>query len=106
MRVESTAKFSIGELVDHQLFGYRGVIFDVDPSFQQSEEWYDNVAKSRPPKDQPWYHVLPHRATHSTYVAERNLRPAEALDPIEHPMIQTLFTAFDGHRYEVRREVN
>jgi heat shock protein HspQ len=54
------AKFSIGQLVHHRLFDYRGVIVDVDAVFLGSEEWYEQVAKSKPPKDQPWYHVLVH----------------------------------------------
>jgi heat shock protein HspQ len=106
MSDRSRARFSIGEIVDHQLFGYRGVIFDVDATFQQSEDWYQNVAKSRPPKDQPWYHVLPDGATHSTYVAERNLEPATAPRPINHPLVDAVFTEFDGSRYSLRQNVN
>ncbi len=68
-------KFSVGELVHHRLFGYRGAIVDVDKSFQATEEWYEVVAKSRPPKNKPWYHVLVHESDHSTYVAEQNLGP-------------------------------
>ena len=66
-------KFSIGQLVHHRLFDYRGVIVDVDPFFLGSEEWYEHVAKSKPPKDQPWYHVLVHGGNGRTYVAQRNL---------------------------------
>ena len=68
-----TCKYSIGQLIQHVLFDYRGVIVDVDPFFQGTEEWYDKMARSKPPKDQPWYHVVVHDATHMTYVAERNL---------------------------------
>ena len=71
------AKFAVGDLVYHRLFDYRGVVVDVDPTFESTEEWYEAVAKSRPPKDKPWYHVLVHEAMHSTYVAERNLEPDE-----------------------------
>lgn len=67
------AKFSVGELVYHRLFDYRGVIVDVDAKFMLSDEWYDQVARTRPPKDQPWYRVLVHSANNETYVAERNL---------------------------------
>jgi heat shock protein HspQ len=63
-------KFSVGELIHHRLFDYRGVIVDVDQSFQGTDEWYQSVAKSRPPRDEPWYHVLVHDSEHSTYVAE------------------------------------
>jgi heat shock protein HspQ len=69
------ARFAVGDLIHHRLFDYRGVIVDVDPGFQASDEWYEAVAKSRPPKDKPWYHVLVHEAAHTTYVAERNLEP-------------------------------
>lgn len=93
------AKFSIGDLVHHLLFDYRGVIVDVDQNFQASEEWYDTVAKSRPPKDEPWYHVLVDNSIHSTYVAEQNLEADGSGDPIKHPMLQHFFTEFDNGRY-------
>lgn len=92
-------EFTVGELVQHRLFHYRGVIIDVDPVFQSTDEWYDAVARSRPPKDKPWYHVLVHGATHSTYVAERNLDHDTSTDPIEHPMIGEFFTRFENGRY-------
>ena len=60
----STAQFSVGDLVHHKLFDYRGVIVDVDPEFQLTEEWYETVARSKPPKDRPWYHVLVHKGSH------------------------------------------
>ncbi|MEH6534596.1 MAG: heat shock protein HspQ, partial [Photobacterium frigidiphilum] len=69
------AKYSIGDLVHHNLFDYRGVIVDIDPHFQLTDEWYETVARSRPPKNEPWYHVLVHESTNSTYVAEQNLEP-------------------------------
>jgi len=62
------AKFSVGALVSHLRFGYRGVIVDVDATFQLDDEWYEMVAKSRPPKDKPWYHVLVHETEQTTYV--------------------------------------
>ena len=67
------AKFSIGQCVHHRLFDYRGVVVDVDPEFQGTDDWYETVARSQPPKDKPWYHVLVHNADNETYVAERNL---------------------------------
>lgn len=93
------ARFAVGDLIHHRLFDYRGVIVDVDPMFQSTEEWYETVAQSRPPKDKPWYHVLVHGASHSTYVAERNLEPDESTDPIVHPMIDQVFTRFENGRY-------
>ena len=96
--VTANAHFSIGDLVHHKLFGYRGVIVDVDPRLMLSDEWYEVVARSRPPKDQPWYRVLVHDATYDTYVAERNLEPDTSGVPVRHPMIQTCFSSFtDGH---------
>jgi heat shock protein HspQ len=92
-------KFSVGELVHHRLFGYRGVIVDVDQNFQATEEWYEVVAKSRPPKNKPWYHVLVHESDHSTYVAEQNLETDDELEPIIHPMVEHFFSSFDHGRY-------
>ena len=69
----SKASFSVGEIIHHRRFDYRGVIADVDPVFQGTEEWYDAMATSHPPKDAPGYHVLVHGSDHMTYVAERNL---------------------------------
>ncbi len=93
-----SAEFSVGDLVHHKLFDYRGVIIDVDPHLMLSDEWYDTVARSRPPKDQPWYRVLVHDAILETYVAERNLEPDTSGEPIRHPMIETCFQSFsDGH---------
>jgi heat shock protein HspQ len=96
------ARFHVGELVRHRLFDYRGVIFDVDPQFSGSEAWYTQMARSRPPKDKPWYHVLVHGASHQTYVAERNLEPDPAPAPIAHPLVGQLLGAFDGQAYRSR----
>jgi heat shock protein HspQ len=95
----SRTKFSVGQLVHHRLFNYRGVIVDVDRDFQGSEEWYEAVAKTRPPKDQPWYHVLVDGQTHSTYVAERNLEPDDSAEPVVHPMIEHFFAKFENGVY-------
>lgn len=92
-------KFSVGELVHHRLFDYRGVIVDVDRDFQGTEEWYEAVARSRPPKNRPWYHVLVHGETHTTYVAERNLERDKSLEPIEHPLLDQFFTRFENGKY-------
>ena len=100
------AKFGVGELVQHQLFGYRGVVVDVDASFQLTDEWYDQMARSKPPRDQPWYHVLVHDAEHSTYVAQRNLGPDESGEPINHPLVPELFEDFSNGRYEAARTLN
>lgn len=103
---DGNAKFSVGEPVHHLLFDYRGVIFDVDPEFQGSEEWYAQMARSKPPRDEPWYHVLVHNATHTTYVAERNLEPDESGDPIRHPLLDELFDGFENGHYVTRKRAN
>ena len=95
-------KFFVGQIVEHKRFGYRGVVYDVDPSFMLSERWYDTVALSRPPKNQPWYHVLVDESEQVTYVAERNLRASQARPgPVRHPLIYTHFERFSGGKYEV-----
>ncbi len=106
MKEDRKARFEPGEVVDHLLFGYRGVIYDVDSTCQQSDEWYATVARSRPPKDRPWYHVLPDGAAHTTYVAERNLKTAAAPAPVRHPLVDAIFENFDGTKYHLQRRVN
>ena len=105
-RDTASARFAVGELVRHRLFGYRGVVVDVDPVFQLSEEWYHVMARSRPPKDRPWYHVLVHDAVHSTYVAERNLDADDSGEPIRHPEVESTFTRFENGRYRRDLTVN
>lgn len=100
------AKFSVGELVHHKLFDYRGVVIDVDAQMMLSDEWYEAVARTRPPKDQPWYHVLVHDALHPTYVAERNLEQDTAGEPIRHPLIDAYFSNFNGKRYVATERTN
>ena len=92
------ARFSLGDVVQHQLFDYRGVIIDVDPCFMLPDEWYETMARSRPPRDKPWYRVLVHNAIHETYVAERNLAADTSGTPVRHPLINSWFSDFsDGH---------
>lgn len=93
------AKFSVGQLIVHKLFNYRGIIFDVDPVFQGSDEWYTQVALSCPPKDEPWYKVLVHNAFHDTYVAERNIIADITHEPINHPLIEDLFEYCEDGSY-------
>lgn len=102
----TTTRFSVGQLVRHRKFDYRGVIFDVDPKFQATDEWYEMMAKSRPPKDKPWYHVLVDGAPHTTYVAERHLAPDDSDEPIDHPLIGQFFTRFEKGRYRTRHRSN
>lgn len=103
---DASAHFAPGELIHHKRFGYRGVVVDVDPVFQLSEEWYEQMARSRPPKDEPWYHVLVHEAMHMTYVAQRNLEPDDVGGPIRHPLLADYFDTFADGRYACRRGMN
>lgn len=100
-----TARFAVGQLVHHKKFDYRGVVIDVDPKFQGTEDWYEQMAKSRPPKDKPWYHVLVHEAGINTYVAERHLEPDPSDAPISHPALEHYFSEFRGGSY-IPRAVN
>lgn len=106
MEADTEARFFVGQLVHHRLFGYRGIIFDVDPEFEGTEEWYETVAKSRPPKDRPWYHVLPDGQTHATYVAERNLEPDPVGGEIRHPLVGHLFERGENGEYVSRERVH
>lgn len=101
-----TARFHPGQLVRHLRFGYRGVVVDVDPVFALTEEWYDQVARSRPPKDRPWYHVLVHGAVHRTYVAERHLELDDSAEPVSHPEVDAVFAGFRDGRYLPHERVN
>jgi heat shock protein HspQ len=104
--VSESAKFAVGAVIHHRLFDYRGVIVDVDATFQGSDEWYDQVAGSRPPKDAPWYHVLVSGATHTTYVAERNLELDREGGPARHPLLDHFFGEFRQGRYVRRQSIN
>lgn len=92
-------RFGVGQLVEHQLFGYRGVVVDVDATFQLTEDWYREVARSRPPKDRPWYHVLVDGGDHMTYVAEQNLDEDASARPVTHPWLGRFFDRFSSGRY-------
>jgi heat shock protein HspQ len=104
--VNDSANFSIGQLVHHRLFDYRGVIFDLDPQFAGTEEWYEQVARSRPPKDEPWYHVLVHDGMHTTYVAERNLEADDSDAPIRHPYVAVVFDELKNGYYTLKQKAH
>ena len=101
------AHFSIGDVVRHRLFEFRGVVFDVDPVFANSQEWYDAIPEDiRPAKDQPFYHLLAENAdsNYVAYVSQQNLEPDESDEPIDHPAIPGLFDGYEDGRYSLRRE--
>ena len=96
------AKFSIGDVVKHKHFDFRGVIYDVDFEFNNSEEWYQSIPKNvRPKKDQPFYHLLAENdeITYEAYVSEQNLISDDSDEPIKHPLIEEIFTGKKGSSY-------
>jgi heat shock protein HspQ len=102
------ARFGIGDVVRHKMFDFRGVIFDVDPVFTNSEEWYEAIPEGlRPSKDQPFYHLLAENSESSyiAYVSQQNLVPDESDEPIDHPAIETMFERIEGGRYRLRGEL-
>ena len=101
------ARFAIGEVVRHRLLDFRGVVFDVDPEFANSDEWYDAIPEDlRPAKEQPFYHLLAENSESSyvAYVSQQNLVVDDSDEPVEHPAIATMFAGFDEGRYKLRPE--
>ena len=101
------ARFAIGDVVRHRIFDFRGVVFDVDPEFANSDEWYEAIPEAiRPSKEQPFYHLLAENmeTTYVAYVSQQNLVPDESEEPVDHPAIATMFEGFDHGRYLLRRE--
>ena len=101
------ARYGIGEMVRHRLLDFRGVVFDVDPEFANSDEWYEAIPEAmRPAKDQPFYHLLAENSESSyvAYVSQQNLLADELGEPIDHPAISGIFAGYDNGRYRLRRE--
>ena len=99
------ARFAIGDVVRHRIFDFRGVVFDVDPSFSNSEEWYEAIPEElRPAREQPFYHLLAENADSSyvAYVSQQNLVPDDSDEPVDHPAISTMFDGLEGGRYQLR----
>src|ERR1044071_1319057 len=102
-----SARFAIGDVVRHRMFDFRGVIFDIDPVFANSEEWYQAIPEDiRPRKDQPFYHLLAENAESSyiAYVSQQNLLPDDEGEPVDHPAIEGMFDDFSGGRYHLKHE--
>ena len=102
---EKRAKFSIGDIVKHKYFNFRGVIYDVDFEFNNSEEWYQSIPKNvRPKKDQPFYHLLAenNEITYEAYVSEQNLITDNSGEPVQHPLIKEIFSEKKGSAYYKR----
>ena len=102
------AKFTIGQVVRHRMFPFRGVIFDVDPEFSNTEEWWLSIPEDvRPEKDQPFYHLLAENddSKYVAYVSEQNLLPDETGEPVGHPHTRLMFCRFhDGH-YDLKPNI-
>ena len=100
------ARFSIGDVVRHRLFDFRGVIFDVDPVFANTDEWYEAIPEQmRPKKDQPFYHLLAENmeSSYVAYVSQQILEHDDSDEPVDHPAIAGLFDRFDDGRYGLKR---
>ncbi len=105
----SSARFSIGDVVRHRMFGFRGVVFDVDPVFANSEEWYESIPEDiRPPRDQPFYHLLAENdeSSYVAYVSQQNLQGDADAGPVEHPSLDEMFEGFRNGRYRLRRSLS
>ena len=102
---ERQAKYAIGDIVRHRVYSFRGVIFDVDPTFSNSEEWYNSIPEEvRPTKDQPFYHLFAENAEteYVAYVSEQNLLPDTSNEPVRHPQIAEVFDIDEKGRYKAR----
>lgn len=105
MGIPRNAKYGIGQIVRHRIFPFRGVVFDVDPVFNNTEEWWLAIPEDiRPAKDQPYYHLFAENAEteYIAYVSEQNLLPDESEEPLRHPQISEFFDAREGRRYVTR----
>jgi heat shock protein HspQ len=102
------AKFAIGQVVRHRIFAFRGVIFDVDPEFANTEEWWQSIPEDvRPRKDQPFYHLLAEndQGSYNAYVSEQNLLPDDSGQPVGHPHTQLIFDGFQNGQYHLRPRI-
>jgi heat shock protein HspQ len=100
------ARFAIGDVVKHKLYDFRGVVFDIDPVFANSEEWYESIPlEMRPNREQPYYHLLAENedSSYVAYVSQQNLVEDADGGPVEHPSLPQLFDDYDGGRYRLRR---
>jgi heat shock protein HspQ len=103
------AKFAIGQVVRHRIFPFRGVVFDVDPVFANTEEWWESIPEDiRPTKDQPFYHLLAENEDNSyvAYVSEQNLLPDDTGEPVGHPQTSVIFESFDHGQYKLRPRIS
>jgi len=99
------AKYQIGQVVKHRIFPFRGVVFDIDPTFSNTEEWYQSIpADVRPSKDQPFYHLYAENSEsqYVAYVSEQNLLPDASGEPVQHPQVSEVFKRDSRGTYKLR----
>ena len=104
----SRARFAIGDVVRHKRHDFRGVIFDIDPVYANSDEWYESIPEGqRPDRDQPFYHLLAENeeSSYVAYVSQQNLLMEKDAAPVDHPQVRQLFEDFRGGRYRLRRSL-
>lgn len=109
MMLAVSAKYSLGQVVRHRNHPFRGVVFDVDPRFANSEDWYEAIpADKRPPKNQPFYHLLAENDDDYciAYVSEQNLVPDNIGGPVDHPDLPDLFGRFENGHYLLQVQLN
>ncbi len=107
--LKSTPKYHLGQVVRHRKHPFRGVVFDVDAMFSNTDEWYENIPEeSRPSKNQPFYHLLAEndQSYYVAYVSEQNLVPDETGEPVGHPDLHDLFGDFENGRYPLQFQLN
>lgn len=103
------AKYAIGQVVRHRVYSFRGVIFDVDPIFTNTEEYWLSIPEQiRPTKDQPFYHLLAENdeSAYVAYVSEQNLEPDETGEPVGHPQAAVIFESFLEGQYKLRPRIS
>ena len=103
---QTRARFAIGDVVRHRLYDFRGVVFDIDPVFANSEEWYESIpVEMRPNREQPYYHLLAENeeSNYIAYVSQQNLVGDGEGGPVDHPSVTQLFESYEDGRYRLRR---
>jgi heat shock protein HspQ len=103
---KTRARFSIGDVVKHRIYNFRGVVFDIDPVFANSEEWYESIPPEvRPAREQPYYHLLAENdeTDYVAYVSQQNLMLDGDGGPVDHPSLSQMFEDYDDGRYQLRR---
>ncbi|MDO9415445.1 heat shock protein HspQ [Pararhizobium sp.] len=105
---QANAKFQIGQVVRHRVFPFRGVVFDVDPEFSNTEEWWNAIPNEiRPSKDQPFYHLFAENdeTEYVAYVSEQNLVSDDSGVPVRHPQVNALFVPAATGQYKPKTVV-